>query len=334
VNQGIFWADPQRLPWLWGLLALAAVFGLSIWWNRRRRSSLADKDVVSRVVVGDSLPLDVARAGLSLLAACALVLAVARPQWGEHLVPAPVHGADVVLVVDASLSMLAKDVPPDRLGLARRDLRRLIDSLGPSRIGLVAFAGSAMRQIPLTEDRGALATILDALSPDMLPYAGTDLGQALSAAGAMISRSTAQHRLVVLVTDGGDHGKDAEAAAKAIVRGGAELCVVGVGSDQAVPIPLPDGGVKMDHEGNVVTVRLERDSLQALAKAADARYMELSPLGWNLSPVAAAVNSVVAVGGKPGMRLERIDRFPIFVGIALLLLLAETWIPRGRGRRK
>jgi Ca-activated chloride channel family protein len=268
------------------------------------------------------------------LAAAALILAIARPQWGEHLVPAPTRGADVVLVVDASLSMLARDVPPDRLGLARRDLRRLVDSLGPSRIGLVAFAGSAVRQIPLTEDRGVLATLLDALSPDMLPYAGTDISPALATAAGMVSRSNAHRKEVVLVTDGGDHGEGAQNAAAAISKTGAHLWVVGVGGDNAVPIPLPQGGVKSDHEGNIVTVHLERGPLQALAKAGNGTYLELSPIAWNLEPVLAAVNSAVSESGVPGMRMERIDRFPWFVGTALLFLLLETLLPRGWRKRK
>jgi len=236
--------------------------------------------------------------------------------------------------VDASLSMLARDVPPDRLGLARRDLRRLVDSLGPSRIGLVAFAGSAMRQIPLTEDRGALATVLDALSPDMLPYAGTDIAPALATAAGMVSRSNAHRKEVVLVSDGGDHGQGSLDAAKAIAQAGAHLWVVGVGGDNAVPIPLPEGGVKSDREGNIVTVHLEREPLQALAKAGSGRYVELSPISWNLEPVLASVNSVVAESGVPGMRLERIDRFPWFVGAAIFFLLLETLLPRGWRKRK
>lgn len=329
----VSWANPERLSWLWVLPALALVLCLSVWWNRRRRSRLADQALLGRVVVGDSLALDAGRIASAVAAAAALILAISRPQWGEHLVPAPVRGADVVVVLDASLSMLARDVPPDRLGLARRDLRRLVDSLGPSRIGLVAFAGSAMRQIPLTEDRGALATLLDALSPDMLPYAGTDLGQALAAAQGMVARSNAHRKLVLLVTDGGDHGKNSDASAKAIAQVGAELWVVGVGTDQAVPIPLLEGGVKQDREGNIVTVRLERDGLQSLARAAGGRYLELSPVSWNLSPVLASINSAVAVGGKPGMRLERIDRFPWFLGAAILFLLLEMLLPRGRSRK-
>ena len=327
----IFWANPEYLTWLWFVPLLATVLGGSVWWVRRERRRLADPALAPRVFVGDRPWLAVVRIVLATLAATAVILALARPQWGDRLVPAPTRGADVVLVVDASLSMLARDAVPDRLGLARRDLRRLLDSLGPSRIGLVIFAGSAIRQIPLTEDRGVLATLLDALSPDLVPQQGTDIGQSLRIAASTLSRSNAHRKVVVLVTDGGDHGTSAQDAAAAVASTGAHLWVVGVGGDAAVPIPLPDGGgLKTDREGNIVTVKLERPPLQSIAKAGGGTYLELSTLSWNLAPVAQEINAVVAEGGKPGTRLVRIDRFPWFLGAAIFFLILELALPRGR----
>ena len=327
------WGAPEHLIWLWALPAVAALFALAIWKRRRDRIRLADKGVLEHVLLGDALALDVWKAVFATLAAASLVLALARPQWGEKLVPAPTKGADVVLVVDASLSMLARDVVPDRLGLARRDLRRLVDSLGPCRIGLVAFAGRGMKQIPLTEDRSALATLLDALSPDLLPYAGTDVGQALSTAAGLLQGPGSASRFVVVVTDGGDHGKTSKEAAKRLKEVGAQLVVVGVGGDQAVPIPLPDGGAKQDKEGNIVTVRLERENLQAIASDADGSYLELHSMGWGLAPVVKAINSTSNQSGKPGFRLEHVDRFPWFLGAALLFLFLEVALPGGRRRK-
>jgi Ca-activated chloride channel homolog len=329
----MIWASPERLPWLWSLPLVAGLLAMAIWKRRRDRQKLADRALLPHVVLGDLLGLDIAKATALVLSLACLLVALARPQWGERLVPAPTKGADVVLVVDASLSMQARDVPPDRLGLARRDLRRLIDSLGPCRIGLVAFAGRGMRQIPLTEDRSALATLLDALSPDLLPYAGTDLGQALSTAAQMLQVPGSAQRLVVLVTDGGDHGKATMDALKKIEQTGAKLLVVGVGGDQAVPIPLSEGGVKQDKQGNIVTVRLERDSLKSLAEKGRGAYLELSPVSWALAPVAQVVNGVSGASGKPGFRLEHVDRFPWFLGAALAFLLLEILLPAGRRRR-
>lgn len=329
----ISWAKPEHLALLWLVPAMALLFGFLASHRYRQRGRLAEKDILPQVVVGRSRSLEIARIALASLAMASLILAVSRPQWGEELVPARTQGADVVLVLDASLSMLARDVPPDRLGLARRELRRLIDSLGPCRISLVAFAGSAIRQIPLTEDRGALATVLDAISPDMLPYAGTDIGTALGAAQNALARSRAKHRVVVLVTDGGDFGKRTQDAAKAITDGGADFWVVGAGGDQAVPIPLPQGGTKQDREGNIVTVKLERAGLEDLARASNGRYIELSATKWALDPILARINAVVLEAGVAGMRLERVDRFPLFIGISIALLFAELALPHGRRRK-
>jgi Ca-activated chloride channel family protein len=122
-------------------------------------------------------------------------------------------------------------------------------------------------------------------------------------------------------------------AAKKIEQAGAQLLVVGVGGDQAVPIALPEGGVKQDKQGNIVTVRLERDSLKTLADEAHGSYLELSPVSWALAPVAQAVNGVAGASGKPGFRLEHVDRFPWFLGAALAFLLLEILLPAG-GRKR
>ncbi|HNY31498.1 MAG TPA: VWA domain-containing protein [Fibrobacteria bacterium] len=326
----ITWANPERLTWLWGIFLWAAALVLLSWHRRRARRALADTDILPRVVRGDSPALEIARIALAILAAVFVVLALARPQYGEMLVPAPAKGADVVLVVDASLSMLASDVAPDRLGLARRDLRRLVDSLGPSRIGLVGFAGTAIRQIPLTEDRAALATLLDALGPDLLPTAGTDIAPAIATTRAMMERSQASRKVVVLVSDGGDHGQGAIDEARRLSELGVEFYVMGVGGPVAVPIPLPEGGTKEDGEGNIVTVKLESETLRNLAEAGRGKYAELSPLSWNLSGVLNSVNSVVAQGGTPGMRLVRVDRYAWFLLVAMLLMAAELVLPHGR----
>lgn len=329
---GIVFSRPELLPWMWSLVPLALVLALAIVLRTRQLAKLVDKDLQSRVVVGRSLALEIAKAVLAFLAVAALLFAIARPCWGEHLVPAPSKGADVVLVLDASLSMLAADAPPNRLELARRDLHRLIDQLGPSRLGLVVFAGTGMRMVPLTTDRAAVATVLEAASPDAVPKAGTDISSAIASAGQILASSRASHRAVVLVTDGGDHGERAEKAAEDLARSGASLWVVGVGGPEAVPIPLPEGGYKQDKEGRTVTVALERDRLRGIASAGKGGYLELSATRWALAPIETMIAKAAGHDGPAGTRREPVERFPWFVGLALLLLVLEIALPRGTRR--
>lgn len=324
---------PEHLVWLWSLAGLAIVLGLDAWARRRRLRRLVDPRLLDRVVVGRSLGRELSKAILLWLAAAALLLAWARPSWGESVVPAPTRGADVVLVLDASLSMLARDAAPDRLELARRELLRLLEQMGPARTGLVVFAGSGIKMVPLTTDRAAVATLLEAASPDALPRAGTDLASALASAGQILSGSKAPHRAAVLVTDGGDHGKEAAERASELARAGVRLWTVGVGGSDPIPIPLPDGTFKQDREGRTVTVALERERLGDLAKASGGEYLELSSTSWSLQPILESIADAAGHDGPAGTRRIPTERFPWFVGLAMILLGTEILIPRGRNAR-
>ncbi len=329
----VTFSRPEFLPWLWSLPALALMLAILPWLRARRMRRWISAPLAPRVVVGRSLPLEIARIVLALVAVAALIVALARPCWGERLVPAPARGADVVLVLDASLSMRAADVPPDRLELARRDLHRLVDRIGPSRLALVVFAGSGLRMVPLTTDRSAVATLLEGASPDAVPKPGTDIAAALRTAGQILSDSRASHRAVVVVTDGGDHHGEAEEAAAKLGATGAELWVVGVGDLVPVPIPIPGGGYKQDREGRTVTVALEEQRLQAIASAGSGTYLALDATSWALEPVVASISQAAGHDGPAGTRREPIERFPWLVGLALLALLGELLVPHGTRRR-
>lgn len=329
----ISFSRPEMLVWLWSLVPLAGLLGWTIHLRSRRLRRWIDAPLLARVVVGRSLALEIAKAVLALVATASLLLAIARPCWGEHVVPAPSKGADVVLVLDASLSMLAQDAPPNRLELARRDLHRLVDQIGPSRLGLVVFAGTGIRMVPLTTDRSAVATLLEAAGPDAVPKPGTDIAAALASAGQILTDSRATHRAVVVVTDGGDHGKRAEEEARKLARSGAKLWIVGVGSSDAVPIPLPEGGYKQDREGRTVTVALESDRLRSIARSGGGDYLELSATRWALEPVSAAIATAAGHDGPAGTRREPVERFPWLAGLAALALLGEILLPRGTSRR-
>jgi len=329
----VTFSRPEVLPWLWSLLPLAALLGSIPWLRSRRSRRWISASLAPRVVTGRSLPLEIARAALALTAVGCTIVALARPCWGERLVPAPARGADVVIVLDASLSMRAADVPPDRLELARRDLHRLVDRIGPSRLALVVFAGTGLRMVPLTTDRSAVATLLEGASPDAVPRPGTDISAALATAGQILSESRASHRVVILVTDGGDHHGQAEKAAGKLKAAGASLWVAGVGGRAPVPIPLPSGGYKQDREGRTVTVALEEDRLRAIARSGDGSYLSLSATSWALEPVVSSIAQAAGHDGPAGTRREPVERFPWFLGAALLALVAELLLPHGIRRR-
>jgi Ca-activated chloride channel family protein len=273
------------------------------------------------------------------LAVGLLVLALARPQFGTRVETVTSEGQDVMVALDVSRSMLAEDVAPNRLERARLEIMRILQQLDGDRIGLVAFAGNAFVQSPLTIDYGAAALFLNAMSPDLIPIQGTNLGEALTVALDAFEEGTRGHRVLVVVTDGEDHEGDIEAALERAVDLGVQIHTVGIGSLEGVPIPeFDESGVRSgfirDDQGVVVTTQLDESTLERVAEATGGRYFPALGPGANLNPL------IEEITGGEGRELEvreitQFDeQFQIFLGLALVLLLVEGFIPERRRKKE
>ena len=259
---------------LFGLLlvpALAVFFLLARKARRRALGRFGDLELVRKLSATVSRRGRVAKGVLLLATVAFLVLALARPQFGTRVETVRSQGQDVMVVLDVSLSMLAEDVAPNRLDRARLEVMRILRRLEGDRIGLVAFAGSAFVQAPLTVDYGAAAMFLNAMDPDLIPLQGTNLREALAVALDAFEEGTRDHRVLVLVTDGEDHEGEIDSALERAVQEGIRVHTVGIGSLEGVPIPEVDDdgmrtGFKRDEEGNVVTTRLDEATLRRVAE--------------------------------------------------------------------
>lgn len=322
-------AYPDRL---WWLLLVPVVAGILIglaFLRRRQRSLLADAGLWEVVLTADPFRMDLVRAGLTSLACAALILSFARPQWGFREVPVPTRSVDVLVAVDVSKSMLSRDVPPDRLSLVRKQVRSLMDSLAEVQVGLVAFAGKPHLLVPVTQDLSAVGSFLDVLSPDLVPVGGTDLGAALDALGEL-GKSSPHRKVALLFTDGGDLEGKAVDAAKRLQGKGIEVFLVGVGGDRPVPIVLPDGSSLRDEQGNIVTTRLEAESLEELASRSGGKLLKAQDARFALGPVLErlrALRGLDGKGAKDGKRLEPVERSHWLAGLAALLLALELLVP-------
>ena len=326
-------AAPERLWWLLVLLPLVGVLLVLSFQRRRARARLADAVLWEDAFDRDPFAADLLKGGLVTLSVASLLLALARPQWGFTEVPVPTSGVDVLVAVDVSKSMLSRDVPPDRLGLVRKELRGLFDSLAESRVGLVGFAGRPTILVPLTSDLSAVSSFLDVLSPDVAPVPGTDLGAALDAL-TEVGRVSDRRKVAILLTDGGDLEGKAKASAASLRGKGIDLFVVGVGGDHPVPILLPDGSTLRDPEGNIVTTRLEEDDLQGLASAAGGTYLRLELGKSSLSPVLERLHALRGGVRKDGKRLEAVERAEWFALLSALFLIAEMAVPGAFAKRR
>ncbi len=324
---------------LFGLMVIP-LLGALIWsaLTRSRRALLefGDAPLVRRLSASVSWRGRVARRILVLTAVALLVVAFARPQFGTRVETVRRRGMDVVVALDLSASMLAEDIRPSRLEKAKLAIADLIHRLDGDRIGLVAFAGEAFLQSPLTLDYAAAALFLNAMEPDIVSAQGTNLGAALSVSLDAYDDDTGQDRVLIVITDGEDHeGAVAEPVERTLEKG-ARTFAVGMGTPDGVPIPEFDAagrrrGFKRDSEGNVVTTRLDETTLMDIAERTGGRYYRATPGGSELDQLAKELT------GAEGRELEAQqvtrfeEQFQIFLGLALALLIAELLVPDRRG---
>lgn len=279
------------------------------------------------------------KAALLLAGTTLLVLALARPQIGTRSEMVKRMGNDLVIALDTSLSMLAEDIKPNRLDKAKYEIAKLIDTLGGDRIGLVAFAGTAFLQCPLTLDQGAVKMFLDIVDTDIIPEPGTALSKAIDVARGAFPGKERKHKVLILLTDGEDHSGDPVAAAEEAAREGVRIYTVGLGSRDGAPIPVLDeeGRVvdhKRDRRGKLVMSRLNEKTLRKIALAADGKYYHAGTGEFDLGKVLDEIAAMEKEELESRIFTHYEDRFQWLLFPALLAFVAEGLITDGRKRRQ
>ncbi len=265
-----------------------------------------------------------------LLATIALAgIALARPQWGEVAAAGSWVGEDVVFVLDCSRSMLATDVLPDRLQRAKFAIRDFVQRYGRGRVGLVAFAGSAFTECPLTFDYDAFDETLLAVDENTIPDPGTDIGQALDEAYRDMDKNS-RRKLVVLLTDGEDLQRTGVAAAKSLATNGVVVFSIGVGTPAGKEIRYVNGAghteLVRNAKGQVVRSLLDEQTLREIAEATGGHYYPLGARDEGLMRVRSAVHVLDAASGRSSAAMNGVDHFHLPVALALILVVAESLI--------
>jgi Ca-activated chloride channel family protein len=327
----------EHIEYLNGLAALPLLLFL-LWlllnWKKKTVSRIGDPSLVNQLIGNFSSARFLIKAGLALVAFFAIVLAAANLQKPGSTENVQRKGVDVMLVLDVSKSMLARDIKPTRLERAKQFLLRLVDQLPNDRIGLVLFAGRAYLQMPLTTDHGAAYMYIQEASPDAVPTQGTVIGDALSMANAAFNPKERKYKSIVLVSDGEDHDPEAPKVAKQLAEDGVLINTVGIGSPEGSPIEDPaTGELKKDQEGHTVMSKLNEAELQQLANETNGAYTRLD----NVEDALITVSQQLDTAEKKAMSdTEFIDYksyFQWFLGLAILLLLGEILLAeRRRGR--
>ena len=269
---------------------------------------------------------------LVVLAVACVFIALARPQYGTRWVEVRRKGIDILIAVDTSRSMLARDIRPNRLERAKLAIRDFVGRLRGDRVGLLPFAGSAFLMCPLTTDYEAFNSSLDSLDTSIIPRGGTNIAEAIRKAEEVLANE-ANHKILVLVTDGENLQGDALAAAREAKKKKMTIYAVGVGTPAGELIPLPDGqdGFLQDSSGKFVTSRLDEKMLTRIAGTTGGLYVPMGSMGQGFDTIYQRKLGLVPKE-EHGRRMHRVpvERFGWPVALALLLLTAEFLIPAGK----
>jgi Ca-activated chloride channel family protein len=319
--------------WLWlailGPLALIVLLVYSAIARRKQLSQIAAPDFLKNLTASHS-PLRRSLKNILLVATIASIgIALSRPQWGEQKIAQETLGEDVVFVLDCSRSMLARDVNPSRLQRAKLAILDFVRGRGTSRVGLVAFAGNAFLQCPLTFDYSAFEETLMAVDDKTIPVLGTDIGIALEEAFTALDKNN-RRKLLVIVTDGEDLEKGGIREAEKLAKEGVVIYTVGVGtpSGQEIEVVNEQGRTELlrDKNGETVRSRLDETTLRKIAEVTHGEYFPLGSIGEGLVKVRLAIQNLdLKFGFAPSYKLG-VDRFHAFIAATLILLVLESLI--------
>ena len=327
--------------WLWALLALPLVALGEVWATRRdraRTARLVARPLWAKVVRTPAERWRFIRLGLVLVGSAALILALARPQWGIVREKVEREGVDVVLVLDTSGSMATEDVPPNRLQLAKTALINLVQRLDGDRFALVAFEGDAYPLVPLTLDADAIGLFLETIEPGAVPAAGTSLGAGLAKGLAAFADAGRQNKVMILVSDGEDLEGEVDAAVASAKQAGVVVHTVGVGSPAGQPVPDFDRegnrrGYKKDEDGSPVVSRLHPETLEAIARGTGGRSFLLTPADLSLSTLASTLEGMEQKSLAREYSYRKKERFQVPLALAMASFALAMLLPPPERRR-
>ena len=259
-------------------------------------------------------------------------LGMARPQIGATLKERQIKGAEIMVVLDVSNSMLAEDYSPNRLERAKLAISKLVDELQGDRIGLIIFAGESFVQLPITSDYVSAKIFLNSITTESVPVQGTALGEAIRTAIRGFTSESEHSRAIILITDGENHEDDPVAAARDAVDMGAKVFCIGVGSPEGKPIPM-DGGLLKDKDGNIVVTRLDEQTLRDIASAGEGLYVRAGNTEFGLNPVIDEIRTLQDKEFQSVVFEEFDEQYMYFFAIALVFLLIEFFMSDTRNHR-
>lgn len=318
------------------LLVTIPAVGLLMYYSNKKRSQTLTRlgDSVLLRKLTPSINLRGRRwKNLLLLSSLTLfVLALARPQWGSEVREIDQEGLQVMVALDVSQSMLVQDIKPTRLARAKLEIADLMKQLNGDEIGLILFSGASFIQVPLTSDYYTALSYLDSADPGVISRPGTVIGNAIRTAALGFDPDLSSQKVLVVMTDGEDHETDPLAAAKEVADQDVLIYTIGFGTPGGEPIPVLDssGAVvdyKRDANGEIVLSKLDESTLRSIAETGSGKYYRATANGSELQNLLAEIDNLQKDQLNSRFETTRIERFQIFLALAVILFIIAELIP-------
>ena len=324
---------------LWLLPVVAVLVIAYVFYTRRKRRQLeefGDAELMEQLMPNASRVRPNVKFAIVMVALTLLIIAAARPQFGQSERTEKRQGIEAIVAMDISNSMLAEDVAPNRLERAKQMVSKLMDNMVNDKVGLVVFAGDAFIQLPITCDYVSAKMFLNTISPSLIKTQGTAIGQALATSvrcfGAVSDRDgkpavADASRVIILITDGENHEDDAVAVAQRAKEAGIQVLVVGIGKPEGSPIPVPGtNNFIKDRQGNVVVSKLNEEMCREIAQAGGGIYVRCDNTNTATKAIQKELDKLATQEIETQVFTDYNEQFQSFALIALLLLVVDFFI--------
>ena len=270
------------------------------------------------------------KTSLTLLIISILVFGLVNPKIGTELKTVKREGVDIVFAIDVSKSMLAEDIAPNRIFKAKRLVSEIFNKLGSDRVGIIAYASTAIPVLPITNDFSSAKMFLESLNTDMLSSQGTSIVEAIELSKGYFDDENQTNRVLCILSDGEDHEYDENQFISTLSDSGIIILSVGLGSTKGAPIPIKENNIvksyKKDDKGEVVITKLNDGLLKKIATQSSGKYIK----GDNTSLVVDEIINELKEMDKKEFESKQFvsfkDQFQWFLGAGLLLFLVNSII--------
>lgn len=322
----------EQTTWIIGFAVipvLIVIYLLVYVWKRNRQKKFASPELLDKLSPNRSVFKSILKLVVLCLAFACIVVALINPKIGTKLETVRSEGVDIVFAVDVSKSMLAEDIAPNRLEKSKQLVSQIINNLVSDRVGIVAYAGKAFPQLPITTDYAAAKLFLQGMNTDMISSQGTAINEAIGLARTFYDKETPTSKILIIISDGEDHSEISAAdAARNAENDGIKIFTVGVGDVKGGPIPIKRNGIvlnyKKDNNNETVITKLDEDNLKAIARNANGQYINGSSTANVVNSIKDILENIEKTEFESQQVADYKDQFQWFLAFAVFLLFLDT----------